>query len=272
MACYDGNRTTGNHDIVCARICGTGSFEADITSKLTKDIFPRLRGETFLDVGMNVGTYGLLAASYGMKVIGFEPMPHNIALLLASFCANPDIAKNIQLHEVALSNEEKTCFIVSADTNVGNGIIQCTQDGAPLGPTKFSKTRRLAAKSVNGTLAGLRNGYSDRATVPLKKLSNYLTGAGKISYAKFDIEGHECLALKGGIELLKPEHRPSLIQTEYREKMAGCQPEEYLKMFSDAGYTVHTGWFKASPGEKIERNGLQNIFIFDPGNPQNITI
>ena len=86
MACYDGNNTL--HDSVCTRICKTGSFEADITSKLTKDIFPRLRGETFLDVGMNVGTYGLLAASYGMKVIGFEPMPHNIALLRASFCAN----------------------------------------------------------------------------------------------------------------------------------------------------------------------------------------
>ena len=89
-----------------------------------------------------------------------------------------------------------------------------------------------------------------------------------------DVEGHECLALKGGVELLKPEHRPSLIQTEYWEKMAGdCQPEAYLKMFSDAGYTVHTGWFKASrKGETIKRNGMQNIFIFDPGNPQNITI
>ena len=37
--------------------------------------FPSYAGKVFLDVGMNVGVYSLVAASYGMKVVGFEAMP-----------------------------------------------------------------------------------------------------------------------------------------------------------------------------------------------------
>ena len=66
---------------------------------------------------------------------------------------------------------------------------------------------------------------------------------GQIAYAKFDIEGHECMMMKGGLDLLAPEHRPNYIQTEVSpgRKMAGCSKAEYLKIFSDANYTIRGG-------------------------------
>jgi len=38
-------------------------------------------GQVFVDVGANVGGYSVRAAARGMKVVGFEPNPDNLALL-----------------------------------------------------------------------------------------------------------------------------------------------------------------------------------------------
>ena len=83
-----------------------------------------------------------------------------------------------------------------------------------------------------------------RVTVSVDMLNNFLAGMGQIAYAKFDIEGHECMMMKGGLDLLAPEHRPNYIQTEVYPKMlkfTGCSEAEYLKIFSDANYTIRGG-------------------------------
>merc|ERR1712196_55609 len=49
-------------------------------------------------------------------------------------------------------------------------------------------------------------------------------------------------------------------------------PGEYLKIFSDAGYKVHTKWFDSSAGETIKPHGIRNVFVLDPSNPQNVVV
>ena len=66
-----------------------------------------------LDIGANVGIYSLLAAYAGLTVLAFEPMPRNRALLAATLCANPVLARRITVHPVALGERRGEC----KDTN-----------------------------------------------------------------------------------------------------------------------------------------------------------
>ena len=187
-----------------------------------------------------------------MKVVGFEAMPQNVALLHATFCSNPGLSKSISLHEVALSNRKTICSIVAGRENQGNGIIDC------FGGKKEEKLwRKLWMKK--------RNVWG---TVSVDMLNNFLAGMGQIAYAKFDIESHECMMMKGGRDLLKPEHRPIYIQAEVQRQGSrqgrfqatrdGCSRPQVLGMFKNAGYTI-----KIKPGYTGIGNNKDDYFMVD---------
>ena len=54
------------------------------------------------DIGANLGFYSFALAKSGWNVTSFEPMPANLALLKANFCANPDVVERIDLHQHGL--------------------------------------------------------------------------------------------------------------------------------------------------------------------------
>ena len=61
-------------------------------------------GETFIDIGANMGIYTIYAAKRGLKVIAFEPEAQNYALLCRSIMINE---LDVQAYCVALSDEWK---------------------------------------------------------------------------------------------------------------------------------------------------------------------
>lgn len=62
-------------------------------------------GETWIDIGANCGAFCLWAASYGAKVIAFEPDPENAAVARLNIEAN-GFGDLIQLHELGLTAED----------------------------------------------------------------------------------------------------------------------------------------------------------------------
>lgn len=61
-------------------------------------------GETFVDVGANIGIYTIYAAKRGLKVFAFEPEGQNYALLTRSIIVNE---MDVNAYCVALSDEFK---------------------------------------------------------------------------------------------------------------------------------------------------------------------
>lgn len=62
-------------------------------------------GDTFVDIGANIGIYTILAAKQGLKVIAFEPEAQNYALLCRSIQINDGI--DASAYCIALSDEWK---------------------------------------------------------------------------------------------------------------------------------------------------------------------
>ena len=123
----------------------------------------------------------------------------------------------MKLHAIALGDLEKECLLISSVGNLGDGVLCC--DGLSNADTVVDKCDRP--------------GFEVRGIVKVDLLRKYLPDA--VAIAKFDVEGNECLALRGGLELLSGTCRPRLIQTDIWSKMTGCSQDEYLRI-SDAGY------------------------------------
>jgi FkbM family methyltransferase len=81
-----------------------------------------------VDIGANVGWFSLNAAAAGGRVVAFEAMPSNIALLRRSFCANPWLAERIALFGTGLGSKRSTCGIISGLNNKGDGHTVCSDD------------------------------------------------------------------------------------------------------------------------------------------------
>ena len=132
----------GVYDIVSNAIRVQGFWEpreSGIIEDLPQDSF-------FVDIGANIGWYSLLALSLGHRVLAFEPMRNNVELLRQSLCLNPGLGENLELHEVALS-ENTDCILGSNSQNAGDGVLLCDENVESLAHDQRShvKLQRLDA-------------------------------------------------------------------------------------------------------------------------------
>ena len=210
MAVYE------KHDVVSALARGKHNWEGFSPEHYGKP------GHAY-DIGGNIGFYTFALAKSGWNVTAFEPMPQNVALFRTTLCENPDIANQVDLHVVGLSDVEDHCKLVSDPNNVGDGIIQC--DAKETSPT---------------VLLGRHDEV--RGEFDLKVLDNEMPTSRfakqPVDFVKIDVEGFECHVWRGASKLLK--QRPRLIQSEVWKELFGCTPAEYLKLFRDANYEIKT--------------------------------
>jgi FkbM family methyltransferase len=78
----------------------TGAWEAWTLDVLRERLGP---GSHHLDIGAWVGVTVLFAAALGATVDGFEPDPVALQELKANLAANPDLAKLVTIHPIALA-------------------------------------------------------------------------------------------------------------------------------------------------------------------------
>lgn len=136
------------------------------------------KGDTFVDVGANIGLLSLMArmaVGDSGRVVCFEPLAANAALLIKSIIYND--FKNMVVYPVALSDAVRTLYL----DGISNGMLK--PEGWP--------ERKLT------TMPG----------------DSYLETESRIDFLKMDIEGHEPFALRGISRALK-KHKP-LVLCEY---------------------------------------------------------
>ncbi|MDF5729528.1 MAG: FkbM family methyltransferase, partial [Rhizonema sp. PD38] len=133
-------------------------------------------GDSFIDIGANIGVYTLLAASkiHSGSIYSFEVFPENYARL----------QENLRLNQF---EQVKTYAIAVSDKS---GTIALNPAGGDSLP--------FITDSVSG----------NTITVPTDTLDNLIQNQPlpNFTLAKMDIEGAELLALKGATSLLKGQH------------------------------------------------------------------
>jgi FkbM family methyltransferase len=187
-----------DHD-VGQSIRETKSYEPHVTAVVREVLRP---GNTFVDVGANVGFFTAMAAhivgSNG-RVVAIEPMDKNVQLIAAAVWRNA--TSHVEIFPYAASDHEALLPIASG-LGTSNAQIVRPESGAPL-PAIFALARRM---------------------------DDMLSHIASIDLMKIDIEGHELLALRGFHEGLA-RHRPRML-TEFHPRCmrdnAGIDPVEYL--------------------------------------------
>ncbi|WP_205472777.1 FkbM family methyltransferase [Nocardioides sp. SYSU D00038] len=190
------------------------------------------RGDLFLDVGANIGTYTLYALEQGADVIAVEP--------------NPTLAARVREH---LALNRVTAEVVEKAIADAPGTVRMT-DGEDV-------LNRIVDTEGQATIE-----------VPATTLDELL--GDRRAAAKVDVEGAEELVLRGAARALA-EQRITLLQLEWLvaegfgiDNRAGCK-----KLLDDAGYVLHVSDESGTlhPLGDREPTGM-NVFAVPDGRPR----
>jgi FkbM family methyltransferase len=159
-------------------------------------------GDTFVDVGANVGLYTLLAAECGCRVIAVEPAP-DMAMRLRHHVRLNGCA-DVVVYECALMDKPGRVRMVGPDAN------------------------RRSAQSSAG-----------EGSVEARTLDEVM-GSSSIRGMKIDVEGNERLVLEGSAALLA-DGRVELIQLEWNSTSLAALDEDrrpLAQLLRTAGFTL----------------------------------
>jgi len=185
----------------------------DFEPAISREIKKRLKaGDTFLDIGANVGFYSLIAAravGAGGNVYAFEPAPKTRAVLENNRRLNG--AKNVTAVSVGLSDAagEGELFL-DAKNNSGASSLRRTPNSGD-------------------SVCVMLDTYDHFAAV------NALPNPALI---KIDVEGAELKVLKGMTKLLSQPSRPAVILevSEWSLEEMGSSKDELFKLMTSYGY------------------------------------
>lgn len=170
-------------------------------------------GDTFVDVGANVGYFTLLASKIvgrNGKVISFEPAPSNASRLRENVRLNQ--AENVITYEFAVSDRPGTVRI----------------------------GRQREGGSATFTIR-IKESTAESWEVSAVQLDRILDSQQNIRLIKIDTEGAELLALKGFVEHLRSGNVPyvfcEIADSPFRE--LGGSTEELYSLMSSFGYSAY---------------------------------
>lgn len=179
-------------------------YEPEVTRAVESLLAP---GDTFLDVGANIGYFSLLASSivgeHG-QVFAIEPNDMNVKLLESSIRSNA--MENVTVIQVGASETIGTLMLHS---NVGNGTTSA------VGRRDLFSSRTVAGIPIDSLLSDRRK---------------------PISLIKIDVEGFEYRALRGSEKLLEKD-RPAIVFEFSAGGIDGIDGVGFLRWLGEKGYT-----------------------------------
>lgn len=177
-------------------------------------------GDTFVDVGANIGLYTLPAARIvGMAgtVLAVEPSPVNRTRLQENLALNH--LSTVRLEPCAVG--EQPGELAFQDDDALAHIVQ-----------PQAETTRTDTSSSATSAARLR--------VPVKTLDSILpTGAGEIALMKVDVEGFELSVFRGALHAMQSGRLPVILfEMNHSYLRYGLADADVLAFLRQHGYTV----------------------------------
>ena len=186
-----------------------GVYEPVETDLLKREL---KKGQTFVDVGANIGYYTLIATGIvgpPGRVYAFEPDPGNFRLLQKNIAANG--YRNVAALDKALSNRSGRVRLYLNESNRGDHRIYDSRDGRP----------SVAIEAV--TLDSF-----------FKKLDK------QVHFIKMDVQGAEAAAFDGMKGLVR-KNRGLRLVTEFSPgalRAFGSDPRKYLRDLQSSGFRL----------------------------------
>jgi len=177
-----------------------GEYEPEVTF-LIKDKLKR--GDTFIDIGANVGYFSRLASKIVGKegrVYSFEAEPNNFHAL----CLNTETQDNVVTLNFAVSNKTDIVNMNRSDRASSHSLLKTSQD---LDGSTFQ--------------------------IPTITISDFISDyhdATDVQFVKIDVEGAELYVLSGLRDLIK-EQKIRTILIEYHKIILGSEPNIDLELF-----------------------------------------
>jgi FkbM family methyltransferase len=184
-------------------IVAGGSHELAETALLARTV---RSGDSFYDVGANIGLYTVIAAHNGARVVAFEPDARARRALEDNVALAGLKPHQIEISPTALADYDgEASFTLGLD--VGNHLRSDDEDG-------------------------------DRVTVPVCRLDTLAAtdwgtdASGSLSFLKIDVEGHDLEVLRGAAGFLADHHAVVMVEVW----AGGGEVREFLRHF---GYHVY---------------------------------
>jgi FkbM family methyltransferase len=198
-------------DAIQQHILLRGFFEFYETSIVRKHV---RSGNTFLDIGANIGWFTLLACSLigpGGRVLSFEPAQGAFRSLK---------------HNLAVNNfQQATVFNEALGAQRGTAFLYAHETGEPGSNSMFAGTERAPLEAIS-----VRNGDETLEEA----------GITHIDFCKIDVEGAECEVLKGLSKTLAQKRIATLMIECNADALgrAGSSPDELFGLLKAAGFRV----------------------------------
>jgi FkbM family methyltransferase len=230
-------------------------YEPDVTKLIERVLRP---GDTFIDVGANVGKHTVPAAGIvGPKgrVIAIEPGENALPQLREVTKALPQVEI---IDRPAWSHQMDVTFWVNQDTADGNAMWDPAEWPFDDNPKSKENPRPLTMHAV--TLDGLINQEQGHFMSP--------------RLIKIDVEGAEQRVLEGAAKLLERDHPPFIVAEFHRfglEKL-GCSQQSLRTFMENYGYSTFTLAADGSlpmlvpPGTAIKTQYIPNLLFSTPNN------
>jgi FkbM family methyltransferase len=164
-------------------------------------------GDVFVDVGANVGSYTVLAALLGARVVAVEPIPETFAGLMANIRLN-GMDSAVTAHRLGISDR--------------SGVLRFTIENG----------------TVNHVMAG---GDQVAGTeVPVATLDSILTGVSP-AVIKIDVEGFELAVVKGAARTLQnPSLLAVIMETNGSGMRYGIPDSQLFELMRTFGFEPHS--------------------------------
>lgn len=218
-----------------ATIANIKAYEPLVASEIKQRLSP---GDTFIDIGANVGYHAMLAASIVGKngrVLAFEPLPNNCELLDLSIAENGFDHVTLYPHAVGEKDDTLTLMVVGM---YSNAHLQT---------------------SIEGSIH-----HTDELSVRVVALDNFLADIDRIDMVKMDIEGVEPLAWRGMENLIR-KFRP-LVLTEFFpdfiRRASQIEPKLFLQMIEQQGYEIFVLDHSAEDADILAPKNINAILQF----------
>lgn len=210
---YDPNSYIGQY------VYYRGIFEEKILRTIEECLLP---GDTFVDVGANIGLHTVVAAKLigpQGRVIAFEPQSMCRARVLQNISLND--LQNVKLHPYAVGREPGTAKIYNIDgSNDGQATLRPERENCP---------------------------HEDVSVVPLDSM------AVSDCVMKIDVEGAEMEVIRGAWKTLQEQRARHVFVEVVDSYLArfGSSRREVLQALQNAGYTlrglIRGRWVPVSP-------------------------